>query len=80
MSPRIERHADALEVGAIPILHRGRTLRQCGKAFRTRRITAGVDVEKVKRGTEAFNLELRGLHPRLAEITEHARPKWLSPR
>ena len=78
MSPGIERNAAAFDIGPVPDLGAGRALSEGCQTFRVDRIAADIDIEEIERRAETFDLQLRGLDPRLGEIGEHARPT--SPR
>src|SRR6476659_6565430 len=73
LSPRVIRHAAALEIGAVPGRNVAGRADQRHQAFRGGRIAAGVEVEQVERAREALDLDLGGLDLRFAEIIEHAR-------
>src|SRR5271154_145930 len=72
MTPRIHGHRAGLEVGPVPSKRRRRWLDQRGQTLIGVWIGAVVEIIEVERSGEAFNLDLRRLHLRLAEIVQYA--------
>ena len=73
VAPGIDGELPVLQIGAGPDLGAARPLDERVQPFGGRRIAPGVEKEQIERRAEAFDLQLRRLDARFAEIVEHAR-------
>src|SRR6202043_2977146 len=73
MPPRIVGNEALRQIGAVPSGFARRTLHQGGKAFAGRRIVSEIEIEKIERTSKALDLDRRGLHLGLAEVSEDPR-------
>src|SRR5262249_49724794 len=72
LAPWISGNASALEIRTVPRAETAAALHQGRQPLRTQGISSGIEVEEVERAREALDLDLGGLHLRLAEVVEYA--------
>src|ERR1043166_7285197 len=69
-APGVIRKIPAFKIGTVPRRGAARGTYHCRQPFRASRIAPSVEVKKVKRAAEAFNLDLCSFYLRLSQIIE----------
>src|SRR5437899_5395961 len=73
LSPRVDRNAAPLDVGAKPAGKAGRLLDKRAQPFLLGRVATDIEQEEVEAEREVLDLALRGLHLCPAETLDHLR-------